>query len=192
MDLNKLRTVVFEKTGIRIDTNDPVFALVALNEAVLSECVERHIAELQSAGELLSQETAQLLAAGDRAKKLLLQMGQTVDDPQVAPALRKVQRPPDPVKQSGAPWPWIGAMIGTSLLSCVVVLSLQAAFGFAHAPSPITASPPPATPVVQQQSLPAPALTPEQAQLIQNGEKYAKMWSKLDPKTQARIQQLSQ
>ena len=37
MDQLKLRTLVFEKTGVRIDVDDPVFALVALNEAVLAE-----------------------------------------------------------------------------------------------------------------------------------------------------------
>lgn len=32
MDQQKLRTLVFEKTGVKIDVDDPVFALVALNE----------------------------------------------------------------------------------------------------------------------------------------------------------------
>ena len=49
MDQQKLRTLVFEKTGVRIDVEDPVFALVALNEAVLAEAVERHVALLDDA-----------------------------------------------------------------------------------------------------------------------------------------------
>jgi hypothetical protein len=49
MDQQKLRTLVFEKTGVRIDVDDPVFALVALNEAVLAEAVERHVALLDDA-----------------------------------------------------------------------------------------------------------------------------------------------
>jgi hypothetical protein len=49
MDQHKLRNLVFEKTGVRIDVDDPVFALVALNEAVLEEAVERHIALLHEA-----------------------------------------------------------------------------------------------------------------------------------------------
>lgn len=49
MDQVKLRNLVFEKTGVRIDVDDPVFALVALNEAVLEEAVERHIALLHEA-----------------------------------------------------------------------------------------------------------------------------------------------
>ncbi|WP_332879078.1 hypothetical protein [Massilia sp. S19_KUP03_FR1] len=49
MDQTKLRNLVFEKTGVRIDVDDPVFALVALNEAVLEEAVERHIALMHEA-----------------------------------------------------------------------------------------------------------------------------------------------
>jgi hypothetical protein len=49
MDQQKLRNLVFEKTGVRIDVDDPVFALVALNEAVLAEAVERHVAMLDGA-----------------------------------------------------------------------------------------------------------------------------------------------
>ncbi|MFC0131157.1 hypothetical protein CR105_04270 [Massilia eurypsychrophila] len=49
MDQQKLRTLVFEKTGVKIDVDDPVFALVALNEAVLAEAVERHVALLDDA-----------------------------------------------------------------------------------------------------------------------------------------------
>ena len=49
MDQQKLRNLVFEKTGVRIGVDDPVFALVALNEAVLEEAVERHIALLHEA-----------------------------------------------------------------------------------------------------------------------------------------------
>ena len=71
MDLNKLRSMVFEKTGIKIETNDPIFALVALNEAVLSECVEQHITNLQAAAEQLKEQTTHLIRAGDRVKSLL-------------------------------------------------------------------------------------------------------------------------
>lgn len=61
MDQQKLRVQVFEKTGIRIDVDDPVFALVALNEAVLAEAVERHIARIDAASAALA---AQLRQAG--------------------------------------------------------------------------------------------------------------------------------
>jgi len=46
LDPQKLRLHVFEKTGIKVDVDDPIFALVALNEAVLEEAVERHLARL--------------------------------------------------------------------------------------------------------------------------------------------------
>ena len=40
MDIQKLRQVVFEKTGIRIDEVDPVFTVVALNEAMFEDMIE--------------------------------------------------------------------------------------------------------------------------------------------------------
>ncbi|HWW72057.1 MAG TPA: hypothetical protein VN089_19110, partial [Duganella sp.] len=55
MDQQKLRTLVFEKTGVKIDIDDPIFALVALNEAVLEEAVERHIAAIDAASRELTQ-----------------------------------------------------------------------------------------------------------------------------------------
>ncbi|MFP5392933.1 MAG: hypothetical protein ACLGI6_15530 [Gammaproteobacteria bacterium] len=54
MDQHKLRTLVFEKTGVKIDVDDPVFALVALNEAVLEEAVERHVARIDAASAQLA------------------------------------------------------------------------------------------------------------------------------------------
>jgi hypothetical protein len=60
MDQQKLRTLVFEKTGVRIDVDDPVFALVALNEAVLEEAVERHVALLNEASDELAGQVAGL------------------------------------------------------------------------------------------------------------------------------------
>src|SRR3954452_13813606 len=60
MDQNKLRTLVFEKTGIKIDTTDPVFAVVALNEAVLSEYLERHLAVMNDVAERVNAQTRQL------------------------------------------------------------------------------------------------------------------------------------
>jgi hypothetical protein len=60
MDQQKLRTLVFEKTGVKIDVDDPVFALVALNEAVLAEAVERHVALLHEASAELGAQVAGL------------------------------------------------------------------------------------------------------------------------------------
>ena len=61
MDRHKLRSHVFDKTGIKVDVDDPIFALVALNEAVLAETVERQLALLDSATQALA---AQARAAG--------------------------------------------------------------------------------------------------------------------------------
>jgi hypothetical protein len=63
MDQHKLRNLVFEKTGVRIDVDDPVFALVALNEAVLEEAVERHIALLHEASSQITGLPASTAAA---------------------------------------------------------------------------------------------------------------------------------
>lgn len=60
MDQQKLRSLVFEKTGVKIDVDDPVFALVALNEAVLAEAVERHVALLHEANAALAAQVAAL------------------------------------------------------------------------------------------------------------------------------------
>ena len=54
MDQQKLRTLVFEKTGVKIDVDDPVFAVVALNEAVLVDAVERHVAMIDRASDALA------------------------------------------------------------------------------------------------------------------------------------------
>ena len=63
MDQQKLRKLVFEKTGVQIDIDDPIFALVALNDVVLEETTLRHVALLGAA----TQELAQALHAGTSA-----------------------------------------------------------------------------------------------------------------------------
>lgn len=63
MDQQKLRTLVFEKTGVKIDVDDPVFALVALNEAVLEEAVERHVKLLHDASGALAGKVSSLQGA---------------------------------------------------------------------------------------------------------------------------------
>jgi hypothetical protein len=56
MDRQKLRALVFEKTGIKVDCDDPIFALVALNEAVLAETVGRQVALLDAAAQELARQ----------------------------------------------------------------------------------------------------------------------------------------
>jgi ribosomal protein L12E/L44/L45/RPP1/RPP2 len=50
MDTQKLRSQVFEKTGVKIDLDDPVFAVVALNELVLEEAIERIAEQMKGSG----------------------------------------------------------------------------------------------------------------------------------------------
>ena len=40
MDIQKLRTRIFEKTGVRVDDTDPIFTLVALNESLLEDVIQ--------------------------------------------------------------------------------------------------------------------------------------------------------
>jgi hypothetical protein len=84
MDTNKLRNHVFEQTGIRIDTTDPVFALVALNDAVLAEGVERQRVLAAEMSEQLATRTKVMLDAADRFRQEIL------DGAQEAPPQRSV------------------------------------------------------------------------------------------------------
>jgi N-acetyl-beta-hexosaminidase len=185
MDLNKLRTAVFEKTGIRIDTNDPVFALVALNEAVLAECVEKHAAILHQATDKLTEQTRQLLEAGERHKRLLQQMASLVETgktPEIASAMAEKSDTSGYVPGAN------NRTAGMKLASSVGIAALTATLTISgmwllkeHAPT--------------AQSLPQIAaqatvlqLTPQQIQLIKNGEKFDRMWAQLDEATKTRIQ----
>ncbi|MCG2586405.1 hypothetical protein [Massilia sp. TS11] len=62
MDPHKLRSLVFEKTGARIDVDDPVFALVAMNEAILEEALARLAA---ASGQPVARPQARAAAAID-------------------------------------------------------------------------------------------------------------------------------
>jgi len=107
MDTNKLRNVVFEQTGIRIDTTDPVFALVALNDAVLAEGVQRQSALVNDMAEQLATRTKVLLDAADRYQQRVQD-----DAPQVA-----VRKPPIGM--------WIAGGAGIALLSAALTLAGQ-------------------------------------------------------------------
>lgn len=56
MDRQQLRSHVFDQTGIKVDVNDPIFALVALNEAVLADTVGRQLAVLEAASQALAAQ----------------------------------------------------------------------------------------------------------------------------------------
>ena len=186
MDQQKLRSLVFEKTGVKIDIDDPIFALVALNEAVLEEAVERHIAAIDAASLELTQHAR--LAGGlppvpEAARKTVVL--DATNEPAAGPAPSTsagyVPTPPGPVRpiatQSPAITPrelrLLGAAAGIAILSALIVVGAQALF----------AKPAPA-PVIEQ----AKALTPEQTLALRNAEKLSKAIEKLDPKVRSQLQ----
>jgi hypothetical protein len=114
MDQQKLRSLVFEKTGVKIDVDDPVFAVVALNEAVLAEAVERHVAMIDRASEAMAAR--------------LGVPGATVPAPAAAPS-----RTANPTVLAG----------GAAVLAAVLVLLGQALW-FKPAPAPAPVASPPA------------------------------------------------
>ena len=163
MDQQKLRTLVFEKTGVRIDVDDPIFALVALNEAVLAEAVERHVALLDNATADLAEQ-APALQDSDSVCRYNGTAGER-------PALVKPKAAQAPSMQEKRILAIAG---GAALLCALVVLTGQALFY--KAPEV-----PPSTVIAKE-------LTPEQALAIRNGEKLAKIIQKLDQKTRNTIQ----
>ncbi|NML61562.1 hypothetical protein HHL21_10820 [Massilia sp. RP-1-19] len=161
MDQQKLRTLVFEKTGVRIDVDDPVFALVALNEAVLAEAVERHVALLDDA----TRELAGQVQA--------LQDGGHIERPAVA------KLAPAPLSSAGAAAlsaerRVIAIAGGAALLGALLVLLGQAMF-FRPPPAP--------APIVQ-----AKELTAEQTKALADADKMVRAVEKLDPKSRKLIQ----
>lgn len=196
MDQQKLRTLVFEKTGVKIDIDDPVFALVALNEAVLEETVQRHVALIDAASLELAQQArlAGGLSGGQGAphdgggRKAAAPALDATNEPAAigatatAAATAYAPAPAAPVRaiatQSPAITPrelrLLAAAAGISLLSALLVLGGQAAFS-----KPIV----PPAPVIQAQPL-----TPEQTLTLQNADKLNRAIQRLDPKTRAQVQ----
>ena len=114
MDQHKLRSHVFDKTGIKIDVDDPIFALVALNEAVLAETVERQLALLDSATQALA---AQARAAGGLPALPAAAM------PQPAPqAPGPAPSPAGPAGFTPREWRLLGAAAIVSVACALLVL----------------------------------------------------------------------
>ena len=166
MDQLKLRTLVFEKTGVKIDVDDPVFALVALNEAVLAEAVERHVALLDDATAVLAEHAQALQAAGSVC-------GYNPTARPSATAAAGLQAATTTTTTTSDK-PSIAIAAGAAVLGAVLVLLGQAMF--------FRIPPAPASTVIAKE------LTPDQAQAIRAGEKMAKIVQKLDPKTRNAIQ----
>jgi hypothetical protein len=167
MDQQKLRTLVFEKTGVKIDVDDPIFALVALNEAVLAEAVERHVALLDDATADLADQAQALQDAGSACR---YNAGE-----RPLPALVKA---PGAVAGAAAPTHQerriMAIAFGAAVLCALLVLIGQALFFKIPAP--------PASTVIAKE------LTPEQAAALRDAEKMAKVVQKLDQKTRNAIQ----
>jgi hypothetical protein len=120
MDQLKLRTLVFEKTGVKIDIDDPVFAVVALNEAVLADAVERHVAMIDRASDAMAARLGvpELAAA---PPPVLPPAAPAVAAPAAGPA-------PSPIALAG----------GAAVLGAILVLTGQALwFKPPPAPAPI-------------------------------------------------------
>ena len=76
MDQQRLRNLVFEKTGVKVDSDDPIFALVALNEVVLAEAVERHVALIDAATQELALQ-ARAFGSGGAGPAMPLELKPT-------------------------------------------------------------------------------------------------------------------
>ncbi len=134
MDQHKLRSHVFDKTGIKIDVDDPIFALVALNEAVLAETVERQLALLDTATQALA---AQARAAGGLpAAPSLAPAPATAAGaaPPAVPAPVPVPAPTAPAGFTPREWRLLGAAAVVSVACALLVLG-GAALLYKNAPS---------------------------------------------------------
>ena len=132
VDQHKLRTHVFDKTGIRIDVDDPIFALVALNEAVLAETVERQLALLDAATQALA---AQARAAGGLPAAPSLAPAPATAAGAAPPAVpAPVPAPTAPAGFTPREWRLLGAAAVVSVACALLVLG-GAALLYKNAPS---------------------------------------------------------
>lgn len=167
MDQQKLRTLVFEKTGVRIDIDDPIFALVALNEAVLAEAVERHVELLDDASADLADQVQALQDSGWRTPA------------QDAPPLPRPALVPAPAVH-GAPLQEkrLIAIAGGAALLCASLCAVFVLAGQALLARPLPVA---AAPTVAKE------LTPAQSLALQRADKLDAIIEQLDPKTRNAI-----
>ncbi|MDM5180387.1 hypothetical protein PO883_24705 [Massilia sp. DJPM01] len=166
MDQQKLRTLVFEKTGVRIDIDDPIFALVALNEAVLAEAVERHVELLDDATADLADQVQALQESGS-----LCHFSKAAGE---RPAPAALVAPPPAIHVQPLREKRIIAIAGGAALLCAFVVLAGQALLLRPAPAPAAA-------------VAANELTPGQSAALREGEKLAAIVARLDPKTRAVI-----
>ncbi|ATQ75037.1 hypothetical protein CR152_11290 [Massilia violaceinigra] len=163
MDQQKLRTLVFEKTGVRIDIDDPIFALVALNEAVLAEAVERHVELLDDATADLADQVQALQESGS-----LCHFSNAASERPAA----LVAAPPPAVNIAPLQEKRIIAIAGGAALLCAFVVLIGQAVLLRPAPAPVVM---------------AKELTPEQSAALREADKLAGIVARLDAKTRAAI-----
>ena len=176
MDHHKLRSAVFEKTGIKIDTTDPIFALVALNEAVLEEMFQRHLHLLQSSHGVNSADTGIRPALRTTMHDNWEQDENPgpVSTPVSAPVAQP-DTPPCPAQATLAA-PATAASVTPPQALSQRVLAYAAGLGLASALL-----------VVLGQALFQPGLSSEQKMQLQQAEKLRKALDKLDPKLKAQL-----
>lgn len=190
MDQQKLRSLVFEKTGIKIDANDPAFALVVMNEAILDEAVARHLGVLEQASRALlaspmlrqggsaavddiwensGENSADQRATSTTASSAASQAAGAMDAADVA-ALSAAASPPgaatpQPAASATDGLPW-SQLIAGALLTAVLVL-------------------------LGQSLLPRPAatLSEQQQKQLQEAEKWQKVLPRLDDKTRQQVEE---
>ena len=119
MDLNLLRTAVFEKTGIKVDTQDPIFALVALHETVLADSVAHQLNLIDDATTRLQQQSSELLATAEQVRALLQAAGHAVDA--ISPASVAVASDtPALASDAVQAQRWFGLPAQTAVAGCVL------------------------------------------------------------------------
>lgn len=88
MDIQKLRTAVFEKTGIKIDEVDPILCVVALNEAVLDDLLSTYQAALDANNKVLDEKIVSLVLLHQKIVRATQELGELADQAHMASALK--------------------------------------------------------------------------------------------------------
>jgi hypothetical protein len=104
MDVEKLIGEVAARNGIRIEPDDPAFALVTLNQLVLEQTVQDLVVQIRAA-------TAEFESAADRVQK----RAGTILAREVTK--RSTQSERDAICRRSAIWFGVGALFGAVLLA---------------------------------------------------------------------------
>jgi hypothetical protein len=88
MDIQKLKHAVFERTGIRMDDTDPVFALVALNEVVVCELLATAEEQRAESNAALDAKIATLVKIYEQIVAASKELATRVDQAHMAAALK--------------------------------------------------------------------------------------------------------